>query len=101
MQGMDEQVFAVAVAHRVGVVSRRRIAVQPHKIGVIHIKVHHLGFHTEQLRRKIGVYLRVNPPFAHVDVEFLVRYRFGGYALQCPCRDFRPIPFPAGQVVKA
>ena len=93
VQGMDEQVFTVVIPHGIGVVRRRRIAFQPHKVGVVHIEIHHLGFHAEQLRRKIGVYLCVNPPLAHVDVKLLVRYRFGYGFLQRPHGCLRPFLF--------
>ena len=90
---MDEQVFTVAVADGISVVCRRRIAFQPHKIGVVHIEIHHFRLHIEKFSRKIGVYFRVNPPLAHVDVKFLVRYRFGYGFLQRPHGCLRPVLF--------
>ena len=98
---MDEQVFTVEIPHGIGVVCCRGVTFQTHYISVVYIKVHHFGFHPEKVCRKVGVKLRVNPTLAHIDIQLFIRYRFGRCVLQCPCGDFRPIPFPAGQVIKA
>ena len=101
MQGMDKQVFTVEIAHGIGVVCCRGVTFQTHYIGIIDIKVHHFGFHPEKFCRKVGVKLRVNPTLAHVYIQLFIGNCFGRCVLQCPCGDFRPIPFPAGQVIKA
>ena len=101
MQGMDKQVFTVEIAHGIGVVCCRGVTFQTHYIGIVDIKVHHFGFHPEKVCRKVGVKLWVNPTLAHVYIQLFIGNCFGHCVLQCPCGDFRPIPFPAGQVIKA
>lgn len=90
VQGVYKQVLAVVIAHGIGIVCHGRISLQPNKVGIVHIEIHHVCAHPEEVGGEIGVQFRTYPPLAHVDVEFFVRNRFGYGILQCLCGRFDP-----------
>ena len=100
LQCVYKQVLSVVILYGIGVIDYRGISLQAYQIGVVHVKIHHIGFRSEKLCGKIGVQLRVNPTLAHVDVEFLVGYRFGYGFLQCLYSGFRPVLFLACEIGK-
>ena len=101
VQGVYKQVLAVAAAHGIGVVGQRGISLQAHYIGVVHIEIHHLGFRLEKFGGEVGVQLRVYPPLTHIDVEFLVRYRFGRGLFKSLYGGFRPLFLAVREVLQA
>ena len=98
---MYKQVLAVAAAHGIGVVGQGGIPLQAHYIGVVHVEIHHLGFRLEKFGGEVGVQLRVNPSFTHIDVEFLVRYRFWRGLFKSLYGGFRPFFLAVREVLQA
>ena len=101
VQGVYKQVLAVAAAHGIGVVGQGGIPLQAHYIGVVHVEIHHLGFRLEKFGGEVGIQLRVNPPFTHIDVEFLVRYRFGRGLFKSLYGGFSPLFLAVREVLLA
>ena len=101
VQGVHKQVLAVAVAHGIGVVGHGGITLQAHYIGVVHVKIHHLGFRLEKFGGEVGVQFRVYPPFTHIDVKLLVRYRFGRDLFKSLYGGFRPLFLAVREVLQA
>ena len=98
---MYKQVFAIAGTHGIDVVGHGGISFQTYQIGVVHIEIHHLGFSLEKLRGEIGVQFRVYPPFSHIDVKLLVRYRFGRGLFKSLYGGFHPFFLVVREVLQA